>query len=151
MTGWRKLIWTEHAAWIRYTVTLGIVGLTLFLSLRLPPMEGRNTLLERATTLAKAYNTKEHELSQAQETIKALTDKVAFIEEQVRSSTQGVEKHIEELNESLRREKVERAVVEGALEAARKDFSRLMREVMALEQQKNAREGLPELRSANAA
>jgi hypothetical protein len=41
-------------------------------------------------------------------------------------------------------------VVEGALEAARKDFSRLMRELMALEQQRNAREPL-ELRSANAA
>ena len=113
--------------------------------------EGRNTLLERASALAKAYNSKEAELSQAQETIKTLTDKLAFIEEQVRTSAQGVEKQIEELHEALRREKVERAVVEGALEAARKDFSRLMREVMALEQQKNAREGLPELRSANAA
>ena len=113
--------------------------------------EGRNILLERASALAKAYNSKEAELSQAQETIKTLTDKLAFIEEQVRTSAQGVEKQIEELHEALRREKVERAVVEGALEAARKDFSRLMREVMALEQQKNAREGLPELRSANAA
>jgi crescentin len=113
--------------------------------------EGRNTLLERASALAKAYNSKEAELSQAQETIKTLTDKLAFIDEQVRTSAQDVEKQIEELHEALRREKVERAVVEGALEAARKDFSRLMREVMALEQQKNAREGLPELRSANAA
>jgi len=113
--------------------------------------EGRNSLLERAGALAKAYNTKESELSQAQETIKTLTDKLAFIEEQVRTRAQGTEKQIEELHEALRREKVERAVVEGALEAARKDFSRLMREVMALEQQKNAREGLPELRSANAA
>ena len=55
------------------------------------------------------------------------------------------------LASALRREKVERAVVEGALEAARKDFGRLMREVMALEQQKLTREALPELRSANAA
>jgi len=113
--------------------------------------EGRNSLLERAGALAKAYNTKEAELSQAQESIKGLTDKLAFIEDQVRTSALGTEKQIEELNEALRREKVERAVVEGALEAARKDFGRLMREVMALEQQKNAREGLPELRSANAA
>ena len=113
--------------------------------------EGRNALLERAGALAKAYNSKEAELSQAQETIKNLTDKLTFIEEQVRASAQGVEKQIEERDEALRREKVERAVVEGALEAARKDFGRLMREVMALEQQKNAREGLPELRSANAA
>ncbi len=113
--------------------------------------QARATLIERAGALAKAYNSKEAELAQAQETIKTLTEKIAFIEEQTRTGKLGVEKQIDELNEALRREKVERAVVEGALEAARKDFSRLMREVMALEQQRNAREPLPELRSANAA
>jgi crescentin len=111
----------------------------------------RTALLERAGALAKAYNTKEAELAQAQEALQAMTDKVAFLEEEARSKTQGVEKQLDQLNEALRREKVERAVVEGALEAARKDFSRLMRELMALEQQRNAREPLPELRSANAA
>jgi crescentin len=113
--------------------------------------QARTTLLERASALAKAYNTKEAELAQAQETIRTLTDKIGFIDEQVRNTRQSVEKQTEELGEALRREKVERAVVEGALEAARKDFSRLMREVMALEQQKIAREPLPVLRSANAA
>jgi crescentin len=110
----------------------------------------RTALLERAGALAKAYNTKEAELGQAQETLQALTDKVTFLEDEARTKTLGVEKQIDELNEALRREKVERAVVEGALEAARKDFSRLMRELMALEQQRSAREPL-ELRSANAA
>jgi crescentin len=110
----------------------------------------RTALLERAGALAKAYNTKEAELGQAQEALQALTDKVAFLEDEARNRSLGVEKQIDELNEALRREKVERAVVEGALEAARKDFSRLMRELMALEQQRNAREPL-ELRSANAA
>ena len=110
----------------------------------------RTALLERAGALAKAYNTKEAELGQAQEALQALTDKVAFLEDEARNRSLGVEKQIDELNEALRREKVERAVVEGALEAARKDFSRLMRELMALEQQRNSREPL-ELRSANAA
>jgi crescentin len=113
--------------------------------------DGRTSLLERASALAKAYNTKDAEVTRAQETIKTLTDKVAFIEEQVRAGRNGVEKQIDDLNEALRREKVERAVVEGALEAARKDFSRLMRELMALEQQRAMREPLPELHSANAA
>ncbi len=85
------------------------------------------------------------------DTTKALTDRVAFLEEEVRTARDGVEREIQDLNEALRREKVERAVVEGALEAARKDFGRLMREVMTLEQQKLAREPLPTLRSANAA
>lgn len=110
----------------------------------------RTALLERAGALAKAYNTKEAELAQAQEALQALTDKVTFLEDEARAKTQGSEKEIDQLNEALRREKVERAVVEGALEAARKDFSRLMREVMALEQQRTAREPL-DLRSANAA
>jgi crescentin len=110
----------------------------------------RTALLERAGALAKAYNTKEAELAQAQEALQALLDKVTFLEDEARTKTLGTEKQIDELNEALRREKVERAVVEGALEAARKDFSRLMRELMALEQQRNAREPL-ELRSANAA
>lgn len=110
----------------------------------------RTALLERAGALAKAYNTKEAELAQTQEALQALIDKVEFMQEESRTRTQGAEKQIDELNEALRREKVERAVVEGALEAARKDFSRLMRELMALEQQRNAREPL-ELRSANAA
>jgi chromosome segregation ATPase len=113
--------------------------------------EGRSSLLERASALAKAYNSKESELTKAQETIQALSDRVAFIEEQARIGRDGADRQIEELNEALRREKVERAVVEGALEAARKDFARLMRELMTLEQQKAARELPPELRSANAA
>jgi chromosome segregation ATPase len=111
----------------------------------------RTALLERASALAKAYNSKEAEVSRTGETIKALTDQVAFLEQELRTSKTSVEKQLEDLNESLRREKVERAVVEGALEAARKDFGRLMREVMTLEQQKIAREPAPELRSANAA
>ena len=106
--------------------------------------------MSRAGALAKAYNTKEAELAQAQEALQSLTDKVTFLEDEARAKTQGAEKEIDQLNEALRREKVERAVVEGALEAARKDFSRLMREVMALEQQRTAREPL-DLRSANAA
>jgi crescentin len=111
----------------------------------------KTALLERATALAKAYNSKEAEVARNLDTTKALTDRVAFLEEQVRTARDSVEREIEDLNEARRREKVERAVVEGALEAARKDFGRLMREVMTLEQQKLARDPLPQLRSANAA
>ena len=41
-------------------------------------------------------------------------------------------KRVEDLNSALQRERMERAVVEGALEAARKDNSRLQSEVAAL-------------------
>ena len=43
-----------------------------------------------------------------------------------------IEKRVEDLNSALQRERMERAVVEGALEAARKDNSRLQSEVAAL-------------------
>jgi chromosome segregation ATPase len=47
-------------------------------------------------------------------------------------SRTNIEKRVEDLNSSLQRERMERAVVEGALEAARKDNSRLQSEVAAL-------------------
>ena len=43
-------------------------------------------------------------------------------------SRTNIEKRVEELNASLQRERMERAVVEGALEAARKDNARLQDE-----------------------
>ena len=43
------------------------------------------------------------------------------------------DQRIEELSASLRREQMQCSVVEGALETARKDFARLMREAMALQ------------------
>ena len=43
-----------------------------------------------------------------------------------------------ELSVSLRREQMQCSVVEGALETARKDFGRLMREAMALQRERAA-------------
>ena len=47
-------------------------------------------------------------------------------------------KQVEEHNTVLRREKLERAVVDGALEISRKECARLMREVMALQRDQQA-------------
>ncbi|MGI8525331.1 MAG: hypothetical protein ACR2K5_04005 [Pseudolabrys sp.] len=81
----------------------------------------------------------------------ALGERMMFLEAQVQATKQAAEQKINDLDAALRREKLERSVVEGALEAARKDFARLMREVMALQRQRTAEEPLPTLRSANAA
>ena len=56
-------------------------------------------------------------------------------------SRTNIEKRVEDLNAALQRERMERAVVEGALEAARKDNSRLQSEVAAL--RSTLRRGLP--------
>jgi crescentin len=55
------------------------------------------------------------------------------------------------LSVSLRREQMQCSVVEGALETARKDFARLMREAMALQRERTAPDDPAHLRPANAA
>jgi hypothetical protein len=61
------------------------------------------------------------------------------------------EKALEDLTAALRREKHERSVAEGALDTGRKDFARLMREVMTLQRDQAAREPGPNPFAANAA
>ena len=63
---------------------------------------------------------------------------------------QSAENTIHELNAAVQREKLERAVVEGALESGRKDFARLMREVMTLQRSQLSPDD-SRLRAANAA
>ena len=55
------------------------------------------------------------------------------------------------MSAALRREKHERAVAEGALEIGRKDFARVMREVMALQRDRAEHEPAPNPFAANAA
>ena len=113
--------------------------------------QARATYMERCATLARAYTMKEAALARAEETIGSLNDRVAFLESTMEAGQQAIEQQIEELNAALRREKMERAVVEGALETGRKDFSRLMREVMALQRNQQAAEQPALPRAANAA
>jgi len=64
--------------------------------------------------------------------IAALTERNGHLEADIQISRTNIEKRVEDLNSALQRERMERAVVEGALEAARKDNSRLQGEVAAL-------------------
>jgi chromosome segregation ATPase len=113
--------------------------------------QARVTLMERAASLARAYNTKEAALERAEESNAALTQRVAALEAARNEERQAAEQRLEELTAALRREKMERAVVEGALETGRKDFARAMREVMALQRSQQAAEEPATIRAANAA
>lgn len=113
--------------------------------------QARATLMERGTSIARAYANKEAALERAEQTIAALGDRVAAIEAARAEDRQIAEKTIEDLTAAIRREKMERAVVEGALETGRKDFSRLMREVMALQRTQQAAEDTTVPAAANAA
>jgi crescentin len=111
----------------------------------------RATLAERSGTLARAFTAKEAALARAEDTIGALNERVGVLENAAAAAQTNTEQQIEELSAAVRREKLERAVVEGALETGRKDFARLMREVMALQRSQQAAEEPTRQRAANAA
>ncbi|MCF8478632.1 MAG: hypothetical protein K9G60_16515 [Pseudolabrys sp.] len=111
----------------------------------------RATLMERGAALTRAYSGKEAALGRAEDTIAALTAQIEKIGAERSNDKQLAEQAIEELGAALRREKLDRAVVEGALETARKDFARVMREVMTLQRQQQADEAPEQLNAANAA
>jgi crescentin len=113
--------------------------------------QARNSYMERSAALARAYTLKETALARAEEIVAALNDRVSYLETAREDDKQAAEQQIEGLNAALRREKMERAVIEGALETGRKDFSRLMREVMALQRSQQAAEEPARPRAANAA
>jgi crescentin len=89
----------------------------------------RANLVERSTALAKTVKSRETALTRAEERIQALSDQVKKLETDAESSRSKTEKRIEELSASLQREKMERAVAEGALEATRKNYAELQREL----------------------
>ena len=111
----------------------------------------RDALAERASALARAYKAKESALARTEETIASLNERVAAFEQFMAAEKQSTEQTINDLSAALRREQMERSVVEGALETARKDFSRVMRELMALQRKQTAEEPPPQPRAANAA
>jgi chromosome segregation ATPase len=111
----------------------------------------RSTLMERSGALTRAYASKEAALSRAEEAVAALTEQVERLTAEKANDKQLAEQAIEELGAALRREKLDRAVVEGALETARKDFARVMREVMNLQRLQEADEPPANLDAANAA
>jgi chromosome segregation ATPase len=82
---------------------------------------------------------REAQLTRAEERIQLLTDRVEHSKADLQASRQAFEKRIEELNATLERERLEHSVVEGSLEAARKDRAQLQRELTRL--QANLRRG----------
>ncbi len=94
--------------------------------------QARLALTERNNAMTKTLKARETALARGEERIAAITERNGHLEADVQVSRTNIEKRIEDLNSSLQRERMERAVIEGALEAARKDNSRLQSEVAAL-------------------
>jgi chromosome segregation ATPase len=113
--------------------------------------QSRAVLHDRNASLARAVQSKDQALARADEKIAALAENIAMLQAQIDANRQTYSREISDVNAALSREKVERAVAEGALEAGRKDLARVMREVMALQRRQTAQEPAPRLLSANAA
>jgi crescentin len=111
----------------------------------------RSSLMERGQALTRAFASKEAALERADEAVEALKARVDTLEQTALSARQTAEQTVEELDTALRREKMERSVVEGALETARNELARVMREVMALQRNRQAEEPEAQPRAANAA
>jgi chromosome segregation ATPase len=94
--------------------------------------QARVALTERNNALTKTLKVRETGLARLEEKIAALTERNGHLEADIQVSRTNIEKRVEDLNSALQRERMERAVVEGALEAARKDNFRLQSEVAAL-------------------
>ncbi len=94
--------------------------------------QSRANLVERSNALAKTLRTREAALVRAEEKIQLMSDRVGQLEADLVVGRTTVEKRVEELNTTFQRERIERAVVEGALEGARKEHARLQREMAAL-------------------
>lgn len=92
----------------------------------------RAALVERTNALTKTLKSRETSLARAEDKIQQLTERVGHLEADIQVSRTNIERRVEDLTASLQRERMERSVVEGALEAARKDNSRLQSEVGSL-------------------
>jgi chromosome segregation ATPase len=91
----------------------------------------RAALLERSNGHAETAKARETSLAHAEQQIRSLTDRVDQLEHEARAYRSRTMKRIEELNETLQRERVELAVARGALETTRRDYARLQRGLTA--------------------
>ncbi|HEY7661540.1 MAG TPA: hypothetical protein VH934_00310 [Xanthobacteraceae bacterium] len=93
--------------------------------------QARATLLERSNSLAETVKARDTSLAHAEQKIKGLIDRVDQLEHDARAYRARSVKRIEELNETIQRERVELAVARGALETTRRDYARLQRGLVA--------------------
>ena len=92
----------------------------------------RAALTERDNAMVKTLKAREAALARAEEKIAMLTERNGRLDADIQINRTNIETRVEELNSTLQRERMDRAVAEGALEAARKDNARLQSEVAAL-------------------
>ena len=94
--------------------------------------------------MTKTVKSRETALARAEERVQTLSDQIKQFEADGEATRIKTEKRIEEFSLALQREKMERAVADGALEATRKNYAELQRE-LAVERSGRREETKPEL------
>ncbi len=97
--------------------------------------ELRATLSERNEELTRLSGSRENAYNRAQEKIQGQDDLIQLLEGQIKADREASQMQIDELSAQLQRERMERTMAEGALEAGRKDIARLLRELAAVQYQ----------------
>jgi chromosome segregation ATPase len=110
----------------------------------------RSTLTEQNQVLARAVSVREGAYNRAQEKIQAQTDLIALLESQLKATRESCDMQVEELQAQVQRERLERTMAEGALEAGRKDIARLLRELSSMQYRPGATQVTSELQAAAA-
>ena len=95
--------------------------------------QARTALVERNGALTKSLRNRETALARAEEKIVLSTETIARLEAEAQTNRDRENKRVEEIMALLERERMERALSEGALEAARKENARLQRENAAID------------------
>lgn len=91
----------------------------------------RLALTDRSKVLAETVKARDSALSLAQDKIKSLTDRAEVLKAEAAANQAKAEKRIEQLTAAIERERAERAVAEGALQATRGNYTRLQHEIAA--------------------
>jgi chromosome segregation ATPase len=91
--------------------------------------QSRATLVERSGVMTKTLKQREAALARAEEQNAALAERVKQLEADHQVLREAEEKRVEELNSALSRERMARAVAEGALSSSRRDFARVQQEI----------------------
>jgi crescentin len=94
--------------------------------------QARTVLTDQAHKLVKAATERESAYEAAQRKIAEQSDLIEILQEELRAARSSHDIQLENLKAQLQREQLDRSMLEGALEAARKDVSRLLHEISVL-------------------
>lgn len=92
--------------------------------------QSRAALAERGEMMEKAIRAKDAALGRAKDVAETLAQRLTVLEGRTHTQSEGYERQIADMTAALERERTERALLEGTLEAARQDKQRLQRELI---------------------